>query len=99
PRPGGARQRVAVARAFLRGPRVLLLDEPTSALDARAEGLVQEGLEALAAGRTTLLVTHRAAAAGRCDVVVFLEGGRVAGVGRHEELMRGVEGYRGVWGG
>lgn len=96
---GGERQRVAVARAFLRDPRVLLLDEPTSALDARSEALVQEGLEALSRGRTTILVTHRAAAAERSDRVLFLEGGRVAGVGSHAALLRDVPAYGDLWAG
>ncbi len=96
---GGERQRVAVARAFLRDPRVLLLDEPTSALDARGEALVQEGLEALSRGRTTVLVTHRAAAAERCDRVLFLEGGRVAGFGSHGDLLRDSPAYGALWSG
>ncbi len=79
---GGERQRVAVARAMLRDPRVLLLDEPTQNLDAAAEALVQEALENLSRGRTTILVTHRPEAAARCDRVLVLEQGRVTGHGK-----------------
>jgi subfamily B ATP-binding cassette protein MsbA len=78
---GGERQRVAVARAFLRDPRVLLLDEPTSSLDAPNEALVHEALERLCRGRTVLVAAHRAATVALADLVVVLDGGRVVASG------------------
>ena len=91
---GGERQRVAIARAFLRNPRVLLLDEPTQNLDARGEALVQDALDRLARGRTTLVVTHRPAAAARADRVLLLDRGRAAALGTHEELLASSDLYR-----
>jgi ABC-type multidrug transport system fused ATPase/permease subunit len=91
---GGERQRVAVARALLRDPRIVLLDEPTASLDARNEALVDEALERLARGRTTILVTHRAAAAARADLVLVLDRGRVAGIGTHAALLDSCPLYR-----
>jgi ABC-type multidrug transport system fused ATPase/permease subunit len=73
---GGQRQRVAIARALLKDPRVLILDEATSALDAESERLVQEALERLMAGRTTLVITHRPQLARRAGRVITLRGGR-----------------------
>jgi len=91
---GGERQRVAVARALLRDPRVVLLDEPTAGLDARNAALVDEALERLSRGRTTLLVTHRPEAAARADLVLVLDRGRVAGLGTHAALLDSCPLYR-----
>jgi ATP-binding cassette subfamily B protein len=84
---GGERQRLAVARAVLTDPRVLVLDEATSAMDAESEQLVSEALERLMRGRTTLLIAHRLSTMTRVDRVVVLDRGRVAQSGRHEELL------------
>ncbi len=84
---GGQRQRVAIARAILRDPRVLLLDEATSALDAENERLVQEALETLMKGRTTLIIAHRLATVRGADRIAVLEDGRLVAEGRHEELI------------
>lgn len=84
---GGQRQRIAIARAFLREPSFLILDEPTSALDASAEAEVQQGLEQLMAGRTTLVVAHRLSTVRRADVIFVLDTGRLVGRGTHDELM------------
>jgi ATP-binding cassette subfamily B protein len=84
---GGQKQRIAIARAVLKDPRVLVLDEATSALDAESEHLVQEALERLMVGRTTLVIAHRLSTVRSADVVVALEEGRIAERGSHDELM------------
>jgi len=84
---GGQRQRVAIARAILRDAPVLLLDEPTSALDARSEALIQEALERLSAGRTTLVIAHRFATIRDADLILVLDKGKLVDQGRHDELL------------
>ncbi|WP_051212564.1 ABC transporter transmembrane domain-containing protein [Rubritepida flocculans] len=84
---GGQRQRIALARAILRDAPILLLDEATSALDAESEQAVQQGLERLSAGRTTLVVAHRLATIRRADRIVVMEAGRVLAEGTHEGLV------------
>lgn len=84
---GGQRQRMAVARALLKDAPVLLLDEATSALDAESEQLVQQALERLMEGRTTLVIAHRLSTVRNADRIVVLDGGKVVAEGRHEELM------------
>jgi ATP-binding cassette subfamily B protein len=75
---GGQRQRIAIARAFLRNPRVLILDEATSALDAGSETVVQQALERLMIGRTTFIITHRQNILQRVDKIILLEKGLIA---------------------
>lgn len=91
---GGQRQRIAVARAVLKDPRILLLDEATSALDAESEALVQDALEKLMRGRTTIVIAHRLSTVARADRVLVLEGGRVVESGPHAALMAAAGPYR-----
>ena len=84
---GGQKQRVAIARAILKDPRVLVLDEATSALDAESEHLVQEALDRLMRGRTTLVIAHRLSTVKTADRVVVIQSGRVAEEGTHDELV------------
>jgi len=85
---GGQKQRVAIARAILKDPRILVLDEATSALDAESEALVQEALDRLMQGRTTLVIAHRLSTVMGANRVLVLDGGIVVQEGRHSELVR-----------
>jgi len=90
---GGQKQRVALARAFVAAPRILLLDDPLSAVDARTEQRILNGIQAERNRRSLILITHRVAAASRCDHVLVLDAGRVVEQGTHDELVTRSELY------
>jgi ATP-binding cassette subfamily B protein len=84
---GGQKQRIALARALVREPKVLVLDDPLSAVDAKTEAAILDAIERQAAQRTVVLVTHRVAAASRCDDIIVLEDGKLIEHGKHDELI------------
>ena len=84
---GGQRQRIAIARVFLKNPSVVILDEATSSLDNESERYVEEALEELLQGRTTLIIAHRLSTVRRADTVVVLDAGRIVETGTHDTLM------------
>jgi ABC-type multidrug transport system fused ATPase/permease subunit len=83
----GQRQRLAIARAFLKDAPILILDEPTSALDARTEGALMQALEGLMKGRTTLIIAHRLSTVRRADRIVVMQDGLIKESGSHDELL------------
>jgi len=92
---GGERQRLALARAILKNPPILILDEATSALDTESELLVQQAIENLMAGRTSVVIAHRLSTIQHADRILVIENGRIVETGRHEELLKNGKGlYR-----
>lgn len=89
---GGQKQRVAIARALLKDPKILILDEATSNLDAASEHLVQEALQRLMKGRTTLIIAHRLATIKNADTIFVLHQGQIIQQGRHEDLVKDTQG-------
>jgi len=85
---GGQRQRIAIARAVLKDPKILILDEATSSLDSESEALVQDALEKLMKGRTSLVIAHRLATVRKADRILVLDQGKLVEEGTHDELMK-----------
>ena len=83
----GQKQRIAITMAFLKNPRILILDEPTSALDAKSEKAVQDGINKLIHGRTTIIIAHRFSTVRNADEIVVLEKGKIVEVGNHKDLI------------
>ena len=94
---GGQRQRLALARAFLTDPQILILDDSTSAIDSATEDRIQKAIERASRGRTTILITHRLSQIRWADVIVVLRKGRVAQVGDHETLLEQSQAYRNIF--
>ncbi len=94
---GGQRQRLALARAFLTDPRILILDDATSAIDSETEDKIQQAIFAASRGRTTFLITHRLSQIRWADLIIVLRRGRIAAIGTHEELLASSELYRRIF--
>mgnify|MGYP001109712209 CR=1 FL=1 len=94
---GGQKQRIAIARVFLRDPGILILDEATSALDLESEHMIQESLNRLTKGRTTIIVAHRLSTITHADKIVVMKDGRIVEEGRHEELLERKGVYYNLW--
>ena len=91
---GGEKQRIAIARAILKNPRILLLDEATSALDSENERLVQNGLETLMKGRTTIVIAHRLTTIVNADKIIVMDNGNIDSIGTHTELIKNSDKYK-----
>src|SRR5690606_36002359 len=94
---GGQRQRLAIARAFVTNPPILILDDSTSAIDSATEDRIQQAIWAAAKGRTTILITHRLSQIRWADHIIVLKQGRVVAQGRHEDLLETSEAYRRIF--
>ena len=94
---GGEKQRVAIARAILKRPSILLFDEATSALDGQTEKEIQESLEDISQGRTTLVIAHRLSTVVNCDAILVIREGKIIEQGTHDELLRLSGAYHAMW--
>jgi len=91
---GGEKQRITIARAILKNPKILLLDEATSALDSENESLVQKGLETLMKGRTTIVIAHRLATIVNADKIIVMNNGTIETIGSHNHLIENNDTYK-----
>ena len=94
---GGQRQRLAIARALIVDPRILILDEATSALDPDSEAIVNENIRRIARGRTVIVISHRLSSLVNSDAILVLERGKVVDLGKHYELLESCDIYAGLW--
>ena len=94
---GGQRQRLALARAFLTKPHILVLDDSTSAVDSATEDQIQQAIVQAAANQTTILITHRLSQIRWADLVVVMRGGKIESMGSHEALLEQSRAYRNIF--
>jgi ATP-binding cassette subfamily B protein len=94
---GGERQRIAIARAFLSDPRILILDDSTSAIDSNTEDKIQKAIKNILRRRTTLLITHRLSQIRWADLIIVLKSGEIVNMGTHEDLLKTSEEYRKIF--
>ena len=94
---GGQRQRLAIARALILDPRILILDEATSALDPDSEAIVNENIRKIAAGRTVIVISHRLSSLVASDAILVLDKGKVLALGKHADLLETCDIYSGLW--
>ena len=94
---GGQRQRLAIARALLTNPRILILDEATSALDAESEAIIQDNMARIGHDRTTIIISHRLSMLAGADAILVLDAGKVADFAPHAELLKRCTVYRDLW--
>jgi ATP-binding cassette subfamily B protein len=94
---GGQRQRLAIARALIHDPPVLIFDEATSALDPESEAIIQQHLSAIARGRTIVIISHRLSFVSRANAIIVVDQGRIAQVGPHDALLRNCLPYNQLW--
>lgn len=94
---GGQRQRLAIARAILKNPQILILDEATSHLDSEAENIIQESLKTVAKDRTTIIIAHRLSTVVNCDRIFVLDRGKIVEAGKHQELLKNRGVYDKLW--
>ena len=90
---GGQKQRIAIARAMIQDPKLLLLDEATSALDTQSESIVQDALNKLMKGRTSIVIAHRLSTVIDCDMICVMNKGELMEKGSHQELIQNESGY------
>ena len=95
--PAGEAQRIALARVFLKDPKILILDEATSFLDIQTELLIREAVANISGGRTTLMIAHRLTTAKQADRILFLKDGRIVESGSHEDLVKRDGLYNKYW--
>jgi len=94
---GGQRQRLALARAFLTDPKILILDDSTSAIDSKTEDEIQQAIKLASEGRTTFIITHRLSQIRWADLIIVMRKGRISAIGTHEQLMQTSRSYRNIF--
>ena len=94
---GGQRQRLAIARALLTDPKLMIFDEATSALDPESEAEIQDNIRTISRGRTMIIVSHRLSMLRHADRILVLDAGRLVGVGTHDEVYAHCQAYRTLW--
>ena len=94
---GGQKQRLAIARALITNPRLLILDEATSALDPESEAIIRRNLRRIGEGRTVIIVSHRLSMLADADAILVIDRGRIADLGRHDQLLSRCTTYRHLW--